>query len=190
MRNAQKQVLVLVLTLASVAILTRLFQGFGEKPPALEDFVFSQRLKRGYTIWGIQPGDSVPEILQEMPPNAKAEFTEREPLRGRDIDIVLYGPGDRILLLTTLETDKGEFVEKVRVDGGEDSTTLELQGKPVLRGRRLKDGDIERAFPGRKQIRGGYEAIKFGQRIIIEHGKNWIQMIELTLVDTAPRESE
>jgi hypothetical protein len=183
MRSAQKQILVLVLTLASVAILARLFQGFGEKPP--EDFVFSQRLKRGYTIWGIQPGDSVQEILQEMPPNTKAEFTER--LRGRDI--LLYGPRDRILQLTTLETNKGDFVEKVRVDGGQDSTTLELRGKPVLR-RRLKHDDLAIAFPGRKQTRVGYEAIKFGQRIRIAHMKSWLDMIELTLVETAPRESE
>lgn len=189
MRSTQKQIVVLVLLVASVAILARQTQSFGKKPAPLEDFVFSQRPKLGFTIWGIQPGDSVPEILRELPANTKTELTER--LRGRNI--LLHGPRDRTLQLTTVEADGGEFVEQVRVDaylGGLDLTTLELRGNPVLHGRRLKDDDLALFFPGAKQTLGGFEAIKFGQRIRIGHDKNWLNMIELTPVDTAPRESE
>jgi hypothetical protein len=187
MRGAQKQILVLVLTVASLAIFARLIQSFEEKPAPLEDFVFSQRPKLGFTIWGIQPGDSVPEILREIPPNTKAELTER--LRGRDI--LLHGPSDRTLQLTTVETDGSEVVEEVRVDSVQYETTLELHGKPILRGRTLSVDDIQAALPGARRIREGFVAIKFGHRVDLGYeGHRCLSSMELTLVDTAPLESE
>ena len=180
MRGSRKQILVLVLLIASVAVLTRLTQNFWLQPKVLEDFGFSQRGKDGFTIWGIQPGDSMLEILQEMPPNTTAELIEG--LHGRET--LLKGPRDRRLELTTVETDEGEVVAKVRADPVQDSTTLELNGNPVLIGRWLTDEDIKEVLPGAKRLPDSFEAIKFGQRIKIGYeGPYCLDSMELTLSD-------
>lgn len=184
MKRAQKQILTLVLAVASVAILARMVQSFGGPPPApLEDFVFSQRPKHGFTIWGIQPGDSVPELLQEIPAGTKVVFAEH--LHGRSI--LLDGPVIRTLELTTVGVDKDEIVEKARVKDVQYSTTLELDGNPILRGRELSDEEIRTALPGAKRTPTGFLVTKHGRQLELEYeGHLCLSSMELSLVDTAP----
>ena len=105
---------------------------------------FSSKAKSGFTIWGIQPGDNIQEVLSELPQDAKVEIVTE----GRSW--TLHGSQDRRLEILAIDG----IIEELKVWPVQYSFTLEDSGD-ILIGGKASTGQILRTFGSEVTDRGG-----------------------------------
>lgn len=102
-----------------------------ENPFQRKPVRFSTRNKEGYSIHGIQPGDDLQQLIDELPHAAKAEkITETHPRPG----LRFTAPGQQSLAVTSKLVGKRKVVSEIWCMGPAPNFSIERDGKTVLNG--------------------------------------------------------
>jgi hypothetical protein len=94
---------------------------------------FSPTPKTGFTIWGVQPGDRVPELLANLPSGSSFHYDDTFK-KVNQRRLVLENQDGRGLRITTQGHESNEVVVALRVFPASPVVTVEDDGKVLIKG--------------------------------------------------------
>lgn len=120
---------------------------------------FSTLPKTGFTIWGVQPGDKIEDLLKNLPKDMSAETAAglvgaTGPDGPTHPNVILHAPEGQDLEISTSLVDGVEVVQELRVWPVSGSLSIEWSGESVLRGR-ATTADVLKAFGSEAKAGGG-----------------------------------
>lgn len=117
--------------------------------------------RQGYSIWGVQPGDDVENLLRGLPNGVEVDI-ESKPGAGISRKIKLKLGLQSLTVLTQFRRDK-EVVIRLGVFGVNDSFSLERDGNRILTGH--LDSSNCSSIEGARKRSGGF-TVKTGKNIL------------------------
>lgn len=138
------------------------------------------RPKKGFTVWGIQPGDRFDEVSKRFPQGTKIDFKynhQAESLMSLNQERSLRAPSavistddDRQLLVVLRQADGKEIISELRVRPVNSSMSVEWDGQAVLSGQ-ATTADILRTFGDEARTgegNGEFRIAKGNSELILE----------------------